>query len=231
MEFGMLCWGETKGVERVRLLEAPFWKITVPYGKSGRLRRLRLRIAAGKLKRLGVTQAVLPENFSYRETLENVGIFPVSTLALRREIAADWAMAAGREGSSAAVRADAMTPEVVRTVTELSLRRRYILLSVPRGGEELARRLRREYGVSLELARNGGELEGAGAVAAFSPAEGIEHPLVLRIYDETQPMPELSLPMEIASQIPRGVCREQFLAVLREAGVLRKGEMSFACRA
>ena len=72
---------------------------------------------------------------------------------------------------------------------------------------------------------------GAGAVAAFSPAEGMEHPLVLRIYDETQPMPELSLPMEIAAQIPRGVCREQFLAVLREAGVLRKGELSFACRA
>ena len=222
MEFGMLCWGETKGVERVRLLEAPFWKITVPYGKSGRLRRLRLRIAAGKLKRLGLDQAVLPENFSYRETLENVGIFPVSTLALRREIAADWAMAAGREDSSAAVRADAMTPEVVRTVTELSLRRRYILLSVPRGGEELARRLRREYGVSVQLHPGRGEMERCGVVVAFAPWEGRSD---LRLWDEKQDLPPLRLPPGQEEALPEGLDRGQLIAALRRMGAVKRVEV------
>lgn len=239
--YGMLVWTEDgkRGLERREILRLPFLCAVVrrrPRMPEGLIRRRVVR-AAKALYKQGAGRIVTPEDFAYGEELKQSGLSPVSTLYLRRELAADWVDAELAQrgmrpaGTKAAVYADQITGELVRTVTELSLRHRYVALCVPRGGEELARRLRREYGVSLELARNGGELEGAGAVAAFSPAEGIEHPLVLRIYDETQPMPELSLPMEIASQIPRGVCREQFLAVLREAGVLRKGELSFACRA
>ena len=49
------------------------------------------------------------------------------------------------------ITADALSGEVVRTVTELALRHRYLILKVPFGGEELCRRLRREYGVSIVL--------------------------------------------------------------------------------
>lgn len=54
-------------------------------------------------------------------------------------------------GARVLVTANALSGEVVRTVTELALRHRYLLLTVPFGGEELCRRLRREYGVSVLL--------------------------------------------------------------------------------
>ena len=52
-------------------------------------------------------------------------------------------------GARVLITADALSGEVVRTVTELALRHRYLMLKVPFGGEELCRRLRREYGVSI----------------------------------------------------------------------------------
>ena len=53
---------------------------------------LRRRVlAAGKrLRKLGVTQAVLPAGFPYGQELARCGLRPVSTLSLRRALAADW---------------------------------------------------------------------------------------------------------------------------------------------
>ena len=53
---------------------------------------LRRRVlAAGKrLRKLGVTQAVLPAAFPYVQELARCGVRPVSTLSLRRALAADW---------------------------------------------------------------------------------------------------------------------------------------------
>ena len=238
--YGMLIWTEEgkKGValERREILHLPFLcaRVRRTPRTPERLIRHRVKGALKALARQGAGRVVTPENFAYGEELKKYGLSSVSALYLRRELAADWMDAEllrrgmRPAGTKAAVYADQITGELVRTVTELSLRHRYVALCVPRGGEELARRLRREYGVSLELARNGSELEGAAAIAAFAPLEGTEHPLVLRIYDEAQPLPELSLPMETAAQIPRGICREQFLTVLRESGRVRKGELSIA---
>ncbi|MFR3921510.1 MAG: hypothetical protein ACLTYN_05525 [Dysosmobacter welbionis] len=91
----------------------------------------------------GVTRLVVPEAFAYGERLEKVGVAPVSALPLRRALAADLARAvmAGRNlsGGSArlAVAGDQLSGELVRTVTELALGNRYVLLDVPYGGDTL----------------------------------------------------------------------------------------------
>ena len=101
--------------------------------------RRRVLTAAKRLRKAGVTRLVVPEAFAYGEQLEKVGVAPVSTLPLRRALAADLARAvmAGRNRSSdllsggsarLAVAGDQLSGELVRTVTELALGNRYVLL-------------------------------------------------------------------------------------------------------
>lgn len=74
-------------------------------------------------------------------------------------------------GARVLVTANALSGEVVRTVTELALRHRYLLLTVPFGGEELCRRLRREYGVSVLLNPTAEQMAEAAVQIAFDPVE------------------------------------------------------------
>ena len=137
-----------------------------------------------KLLRQRVEQVVLPAGASAEALPE--GLRPVETLPLRRAIAADWCGELLRfrgenpAGARVLITADALSGEVVRTVTELALRHRYLILKVPFGGEELCRRLRREYGVSIVLNPET-EREPVGA-AGFLPgaAPPAEPPLRLR---------------------------------------------------
>ena len=199
---------------------------------------LRRRVlAAGKrLRKMGVTQAVLPEGFPYGRELARCGARPVSTLPLRRALAADWVrwvlekQGKGTAGARVAVCAAQLTGEVVRTVTELCLRHRYVLLDLPYGGEELCRQLRREYGVSLLLGPSKEQLEGAEALVLFDPRTDLvrKDPAVLTLYDETQALPPISLPPAAEEALPQGADRGQLLAALREAGVLRPGQVTVA---
>lgn len=197
---------------------------------------LRRRVlAAGKrLRKLGVTQAVLPAEFPYGQELARCGIRPVSTLSLRRALAADWVRWELSEkgqspaGARVAVCAAQLTGEVVRTVTELCLRHRYVLLDLPYSGEELCRQLRREYGVSLLLGPSKEQLEGAEALLLFDPRTDLarKNPAVLALYDESQPLPPTSLPPAMEEALPPGTDRGQLLAALREAGILRPGQIA-----
>ena len=135
--------------------------------------RRRVAAAAKRLRKRGAVRVVLPEEFAFREQLGELR--PVSTLSLRQAMAADWARwslirrGVPAAGARVAVCADTLTGEVVRTVTELSLRHRYVLLDLPYGGEELCRSLRREYGVSLLLRPAPEELAAADAALLFAP--------------------------------------------------------------
>lgn len=151
---GYLAWAEPgKGQKSVRLEERHILRmrfLQAEIVKSPHTAILRRRcMAAGKrLRKRGVTQVVLPESFPFREQLAKCGLRPASTLALRRSLAADWVRAGLTEkgcpvaGARVAVAAASLTGEVVRTVTELCLRHRYVLLDLPYGGEELCRQLR-----------------------------------------------------------------------------------------
>ena len=162
---GMLIWKEpgkrekAVAVKERSILRVRFWCAEVQRGPRTPEAVLRRRVAAAgkRLRKQGVTRVVLPEGFAYGQQLEKWDQHPVSTQGLRRAIAADWVrwllMEQGTPtaGARVAVSAERLTGEVVRTVTELSLRHRYVLLDLPRGGEDLCRQLRREYGVSLLL--------------------------------------------------------------------------------
>jgi len=198
------------------------------------LLRRRALHALRKLRGQGVTRVILPEDFLWKELLERAGVRPVSTLPLRRLLAADWAAAElGERGIPAgsarvAVAADRLTGEAVRTVTELVLRYRHVLLDIPRGGEELSRQLRREYGAALQLISAREQLEEADAAVLFDPREMAGGRVCLRLYEESQPMPSLLLPPLLEGQLPVGAARLAILSVLWEAGMLKPGQITLA---
>lgn len=196
--------------------------------------RRRVRGAVRRLEKLGVTEVVLPEEFAFSDVLEEMGLRPVSTLPLRRMVAADWVRLAledrGMTGTSLriAVAAEELTGELVQVVTELSLRYRYVLLDLRRGGEELTQHLRREYGVSLLLSPTQEQVEGAEAAVLFAPRQAWsgKNPVFLRLFDEQAPLPGLVLPPAMEDQLPSGLNRGELLAALRQAGTLRPGQMT-----
>ena len=237
---GMLIWKEpgkrekAVAVKERSILRVRFWCAEVLRGSRTPEAVLRRRVAAAgkRLRKQGVTRVVLPENFAYGPQLEKWDLHPVSTLGLRRAIAADWVrwflaeQGTPAAGARVAVSAEQLTGEVVRTVTELSLRHRYVLLDLPYGGEELCRQLRREYGVSLLLGPAREQLEGADALVLFDARTDLKNPAALALYDESQPLPPVSLPPAMEEALPPGADRGQMLAALREAGVLRPGQIA-----
>lgn len=243
---GMIVWkSPEKGRRSVQVRERSvlhmrFTCVEVARGPKTPETALRRRIgAAGKrLRKLGVSRAVLPENFPFVQQLEKGGVRPVSTLTLRRALAADWVRTAmeerGLTGGSVklAISAGQMTGELVRTVTELSLRNRYVLLDLPYGGEDLCRQLRREYGVSLLLAPGKEQLEGADVLLLFDPREDLagKNPVVLPLYGEAAPLPPLMLPPALEEKLPAGCDRAQMLAALQEAGAIRPGQITLGRR-
>ena len=237
---GMLSWKEpgkrekTVAVKERSVLRMRFWCAEVLRGPRTPEAVLRRRVAAAgkRLRKQGVTRVVLPEDFSYGSQLEKWDLHPVSTLGLRRGIAADWVrwllteQGAPAAGARVAVSAEQLTGEVVRTVTELSLRHRYVLLDLSRGGEDLCRQLRREYGVSLLLGPSKEQLEEAEVLVLFDPREDCHSRRTLALYDETASLPPLLLPPALEEKLPKGCDRGQLLATLREQGALRPGQIT-----
>ena len=241
---GLLLWKEPPGglrppavtLAEENLLHMRFLRTEIPRGpRTGDVvLRRRVTSAAKRLRRAGVTRVVTPEGFTWGAQLERQDLCPVSTLALRWRLAADWA-GRGLEkagispgGARVAVSADQMSGELVRTVTELCLRHRYVLLDVPYGGEELCGRLRREYGVSLLLGPDREQLATADALVLFAPRTDLRRTggVTVTLYDEGAPMGEVSLPPALERQLPAGADRGQLLAALLEGGALRPEQLN-----
>lgn len=196
--------------------------------------RRRVLAAAKKLHQAGAVRAVLPAEFPFGRELEKYAIRPVSTLPLRRALAAQtvsWRLERlGVDGGArVAVAGEQLTGELVRTVTELALRYRYVLLDLPYGAEELGRQLRREYGVSLLLSPSAEQLEGAEALVLFGERRDLKrkNPVVLALYEGGgEDMPPLVLPPAMEERLIGGCDRPQLLCALREAGAIRPGQIS-----
>lgn len=238
---GLLLWKEERGEKRERTVQVREQSVlrlrfqTAEILRTARtpeaVLRRRVTTALKRLRKAGVDRLVLPEEFPFGDLLEKLELQPVSTVPLRQALAADWVrwLLAERDTASArvAVSAERLTGEVVRTVTELALRYRYVLLDLPHGGEELCRNLRREYGISLLMGPSVEQMEEAEALVLFAPRADCRAPAALRLYDEGMPLPPLSLPPALEEKLPPGVQRGQLLAVLRESGVLRAGQIAF----
>ena len=241
---GMLTWSSPenrrKRPQRITLAEQRILGVPFLCGEILRyprtpevLLRGRVRAAARQLGRSGVTRVVLPEAFAYGDLLEQRGVVPVSTVPLRRGLAADLVRAhlAARgitAGARLAVAGTRPSGELVRTVTELALSNRYLLLSLPYGAEPLAHQLRREYGVSLVLTSDRRQLEAAEVLLLFDPRPDLPEGgnSVLRLYDEEAPLPSLLLPPALEQALPAGCSRPQLLAALTEAGAVRWNQIT-----
>lgn len=234
---GYITWTEGKaprGVEETAILRMCFCRVSLLRKPGTPAAMLRRRAAAGarKLEKLGIQRAVFPVGFPYEAAFAKRGVLPVAVTPLYRAMAGEWLRAelAARgltATATVAVCGDRLTGELVRTVTELCLRYRYVLLDIPSGGEELARQLRREYGVSLLLRPAAEQLAAAEGAVLFAPGKGLECPVVLPLYDGAPP-PEnmrLLLPPQLEGKLPDGMRRDQLLAAMVGAGMLRPAQI------
>ena len=194
--------------------------------------RRRVTAAARAFRRAGVTEIVPPAEFAYLPQLEKEGVRAVSWLPLARALAGRLVRREVErlEMPPASVRVavcgEALTGELVRTVRELALLYRYVLLEVPAGGEELGRQLRREYGVSLLVNPGSAQVESAEVTALFSPREGDGQGTVLPLYEGADlRLPALRLPPVLEEQLPPQVERTALLAALQRAGAIRTDQI------
>ena len=161
------------------------------------------------------------------------GVLPVNTLDLYRALAGRAVKEAmgnlnlSPGETTVAVTADRVTGQVEELVTELCMTVRYVLLQAPRGGEDLCRRLKGEYGVSVQLRPGRRQLEEADVLVELAPPPEMTFrgSLVLPLYDGERVVGRsgvrLSLPPQAADAAP-GCEEDQLLAVLYRCGVLQK---------
>ena len=244
---GLIVWQQPGAGKRLRtvtaqetaILRVPFLQVEVvrgPRTRPGTLERRMIR-AAQKLRQAGVRYTVLPADYPPSQWPQRHGVGVVSTLSLRRSLAVELVRRITAErglppGSvRIAVTAGQMTGELVKTVTELTLGYRYVMLDVPYGGEELCRRLRREYGVSLLLQPSREQLEEAQVLVSFDRRTDLtgNNEAVVALYEGAESaFPPLMVPPSVETQLPAGADRLQLLAALREAGALAPGQISLS---
>lgn len=235
---GMICYGE--GSRKPELAETSLWGVsflTLRLGESSHPNSLTARRrasgAARALAAHGVRHAVFPVDFPYAALFVRQGVYPVDTLPLRRTVAPDTVKrrlsVLGREPGKAivALAGNGLTGESIEAVRTLALNYRYVLADFTFGGEELAKSLRRDYGVSLLLHPGTDALNRADALLLYAPRQDItgENPVFLALYPgagmETGHV-EITLPPALAEKMPRNCNREQLAAALFGAGVLRR---------
>ena len=244
---GLIVWQQPGAGKRLRtvtaqetaILRVPFLQVEVvrgPRTRPGTLERRMIR-AAQKLCQAGVRYTVLPADYPPSQWPQRHGVGVVSTLSLRRSLAVELVRRITAErglppGSvRIAVTAGQMTGELVKTVTELTLGYRYVMLDVPYGGEELCRRLRREYGVSLLLQPSREQLEEAQVLVSFDRRTDLtgNNEAVVALYEGAESaFPPLTVPPSVETQLPAGADRLQLLAALRGAGALAPGQISLS---
>ena len=123
-----------------------------PTGWTGKRRMAR---AGRTLRRFGVLRTLLPRDFGRWEWLEREGFCPVDPSPFLRANAGNLAKAGlERRGvaperatvSLSGLRADG---GMFRAAAQLCPKVRRLVIDVPRGGEELAEQLRREFGIPV----------------------------------------------------------------------------------
>lgn len=132
-----------------------FRAVSVREGRSLRA-GLSAHAAARTLRREGVRCAVFPPDYPYRALFSRCGVDAPSPVPLYRATAPGivrrYLVQRGVSPNAATVAfcAEAVTPELRACVESLCADVRYLMLSVPRGGEALARELRRKIGVAAQ---------------------------------------------------------------------------------
>lgn len=193
-------------------------RFRVVYATPGEGLRARLsaRAAARTLAREGVREAVLPPDYAYDAYFVKYGIFRPPLAPLYRATAAAIArryMAQrhiGAQHATIAFAAASVTPELRDAAKALCADVRYLALSVSRGGEELARSLKRKHGVAARLITPN---EPICADLIVDLDGGTTGEGILRLNEELRVTYESELPNEL-------------LAALWRAGALDAGKLA-----
>ena len=198
----------------------------------GPLALRRAAVGARRLREAGVRAAVFPVDFPYMAVFLRQGIVPVDTLPLRRALAAPLTrrrleeMGLSPTEAVVAVSGERAGRELAETAKALAISFRYVRLSVGSGGEEFARTLRREYGISLLLKPSVEQLDRADALLLFSPRGDLagENAIFYALYpggEAGQGRLPLPLPAALAEQVEPNCGGEQLAAALYAMGALR----------
>ena len=197
---------------------------------NGPLARYRARQGARMLREAGVRSAVFPVDFPYTALFIRQGVLPIDTLPLRRALAAPLTRrrleAGGFQptGAVVAVSGERAVREVTECAKALALSYRYVLLSV-RGGENFARELRREYGISLLLEPSPDQLDRADALVLFAPRTDLklDNAILYTLYpggEAGRGRLPLCLPRALGAQAESNCDQEQLAAALYAMGTL-----------
>ena len=122
---------------------------------GGMLGERRLRRAGQTIRRGGVCRVLTPADFDRWDLLRRSGLAPVDPSPFLRAWSAELAVAAlERQGLApdravVALRAPRADGEMARAAAQLCPRVRHLVICSPRGGEELARWLRQQFGLPI----------------------------------------------------------------------------------
>ena len=191
---------------------------------NGPLALYRARQGARLLRESGVRTAVFPVDFPYTALFIRQGILPVDTLPLRRAMAAPLTRRRLERLGCQPTQAVVATREILETAKALALSYRYVLLSA-RGGEDFARTLRREYGISLLLDPSADQIDRADALVLFAPRGDLaqDNKILYTLYpggEAGRGRLPLCLPKALEDQTESNCDREQLAAALYGLGVL-----------
>lgn len=177
---GQLKWaaGSWGGGESGTLYGLPILRTTSD--PAGLFPQFRLRRAGKTLWRGGVLRVLTPDDFTDWSVLAEFGLRPVSPEPLVRAKADELALSAlhrrdlDPEGSTVALRGNRVDRDMRQAAIRLCPQVRRLIISAPRGGEELSLFLRREFGVPILPPEEEGNLALRFSASAPAPEEGME---------------------------------------------------------
>lgn len=217
--FGLVCYRE-RGAQApcVRVIRGVrFFTVSIPR-EDGVAAFFTLRAACRALRRAGVRQTVFLVDAPRRAFFEQRGVTGVSVVPLHRATAAAIARRyleqVGIEPGRATVAfaAEHVTPELCGALAALAESVRYVTLRVPRGGEKLARSLRREHGVAARTV-SPGEPFSASLTLCFDPCPDV--------LGAATPLYDPALAVEYDDDLP-----DALLAALWQAGALDEKKLT-----
>ena len=195
--------------------------LRVPTDPEGWLGNVRLKRAGQSLGRGGVRRALVPAG--YEAWLKEQGLSAVDALPLIRAQGAPLALEllrrrSGPAGDVVALRGERADRDMERAALRLSAQVRRLVIAAPRGGAELAARLRWELGIPILPPQSE-----AGVAVCFAPEEVVPARAVLALYG---PSPDLAGLAVTAPDLKAGDRTDlSLLAALWEGGKLAERDL------
>ena len=214
--------GRSVLVEWGRLYGLPVMRAEI--NPSGWMGRQRLRQAGRRFYRGGVIQTLVPNGFDQWQLMGNFGLCPVDPEPLVRtqgdRLALETLHRSGvsPQRATVALRGSRADADMARAAALLCPRVQHLVITAPRGGYDLALRLRREFGLPVLPAD-----EGAHVGLYFGPESVGEEDVRLELYGSKPNLAGLVLSVPDLEEGDRYDL--SLLTALWQGGRLGKGDL------